>query len=329
MLLYRDVDAQKNAIDADAVLQSLRDTGAKLNILVLDACRNNPLLATSRSTGTAGAKAGLAPMRPPEGAMVAFATEPGRLASDGKETGNGLYTRHLAKWIKEPDLTLEQVFKRTREAVQLESKGEQIPTEYSVLTGADLYLGGNSASGNISKPISPTTAGTPSKNSSPGTAVASRSTEPAAPPFPLPDTGSARLKLAQLGAGFTKQSYQLAIDNDDVAVFDLLIASGWKVGVWDIVKIIDPRENLSVWPIKIMNSIAKNGASWPIYTDLCDAKNLAARFRGLPDILSRGYDSPAMEDMRIVWNRETLNKRMVERRGFYIQLCGANALAKN
>ena len=339
--LVRDVDAQKNAIDADAVLQSLRDTGARLNILVLDACRNNPLLATSRSAGGAGAKAGLAPMRPPEGALVAFATEPGRLASDGKETGNGLYTRHLAKWIKEPNLTLEQVFKRTREAVQIESKGEQIPTEYSVLTGADLYLAGQSApdssSASISKPAGPTTATAspvpaPSKNGMSGTVIATRSAEqspsPSIPSTPL-DAGSARVKLAQLGASYTKQSYQLALDNDDLPVFELLLASGWKIEVWDLVKIIDPRENFWNWPVKIMNSIALNGKTWPVYADLCNVRNLNTRFGGLPDILRRGYDSPALNDTRILFDRETLNKKLVERRAFYQQLCGATALAQN
>ena len=329
--LVRDVDAQRNAIDADAMLQSLRDTGAKLNILVLDACRNNPLLAASRSAGGQGAKAGLAPMRPPEGALVAFATEPGRLASDGKETGNGLYTRHLARWIKEPDLTLEQVFKRTREAVQTESKGEQIPTEYSVLTGADLYLAGNSASRAVSAAATGATAPVMAalKNTTAGAAISSRSVEtlPARSATPV-DTGSARIKLAQLGAGYTKQSYQLAVDNDDLAVFETLLAAGWKVEVWDIVKIMDPRENFWEWPGKIMNFVATHGKSWPIYTDLCDAKNLSARFKGLPDILSRGYDSPALNDTRILFNRDILNKKLIERRAFYKQLCGASALAQ-
>ena len=327
--LVRDVDAQKNAVDADDVLQRLRDTGAKLNILVLDACRNNPLLATSRSAGTAGAKAGLAPMRPPEGALVAFATEAGRLASDGKEAGNGLYTRHLARWIKEPDLTLEQVFKRTREAVQLESKGEQIPTEYSVLTGADLYLAGNSAARVASATNGPApTVIAAVKNTAGGTAVANRSADtPLASPTAPIDTVSARAKLTQLGAGYTKQSYQLAVDNDDVAVFEALLAAGWKLEVWDVVKIMDPRENFWNWPVKVMNSIARRGKALPIYADLCNAKNLTERFSGLPDILNRGYDSPALESTRILFDRDTLNKKLVERRAFYKQLCGATALA--
>lgn len=325
--LVRDVDAQKNAIDADAVLQSLRDTGAKLNILVLDACRNNPLLATSRSSGAPSEKTGLAPMRPPEGALVAFATEPGRLASDGKETGNGLYTRHLARWIKEPDLTLEQVFKRTREAVQLESKGEQIPTEYSVLTGADLYLAGNSAS--VSKSLNPAAAATLPKSSLPGNVVASRSSDPYTTPSLPNDTGSARVKLAQLGAGYTKQSYQLALENDDLPVFELLVASGWKVEAWDVVRLLDPRELPSGWPKKIMTAIAQNERKTPLGSELCDAGQMKSRFRNVVDVLKRGYDSTEMEGTRAIFERESLNRTLAPRRDFYKQLCGSSALVQN
>ncbi len=333
--LVRDVDAQRNAIDADAVLQSLRDTGAKLNILVLDACRNNPLLATSRGGGGTSAKTGLAPMRPPEGALVAFATEPGRLASDGKETGNGLYTRHLAKWIKEPDLTLEQVFKRTREAVQLESKGEQIPTEYSVLTGADLYLGGITANGSNSGRLAGSAGSAISqqapllKNAIAGSVLASRSAAPVAQPAPQPDVSSARARLAQLGAGYTKQSYQLALDNDDLPVFELLVASGWKVETWDVVRLLDPREMPPSWPKKIMTAIAANGRKSPLGEELCDAAQMKKRFGNVVDILKRGYDSAEMDGSRMIWERDYLNRSLAPRRDFYRQLCGSAALAKN
>lgn len=320
--LVRDVDAQKNAIDVDAVLQSLRDTGARLNILVLDACRNNPLLATSRGTGAAGSKTGLAPMRPPEGALVAFATEPGRLASDGKEAGNGLYTRHLAKWIKEPDLTLEQVFKRTREAVQQESKGEQIPTEYSVLTGADLYLAGSSVSGSSGKVVSSFTANTTSKNDFPDTVYANRSAEPYSRSLSPTDVYSARKKLAQLGGGYTQKTYQLALDNDDLQIFELLIASGWEVDAWDVVRLMDPREMPSGWPKNIMASIAKNGRKSPLGEELCDIGQMKNRFNNIIDILNKGYDSTEMEKTRLVWPRENLNRSLESRRNFYKKLCG-------
>jgi uncharacterized caspase-like protein len=312
--LVREKDAQKYAIDADALLQGLRDTGNPLNIVVLDACRNNPLLATnpSRSAGSGPAtKPGLAAMHPPEGALVAFSTEPGMLASDGRDAGNGPYTRHLARWLKEPNLTLEQVFKRTRAAVQAETGGTQIPTEYSLLTGADMYLAGGG-------PNTPSAAQAPVQpNSSP--LAASRSVDPRMPP---PDTTSARRQLAQLGAGFNKQSWQEAIDNDDVQVFDVLMASGWRVEVQDIVKIIDPRENRWDWPSKIMQSIVHQAHTLPFAAEMCDVPTMARRFNQLPDLLQRGYDSPALDGTRILFHRETLNTLLQPRWAFYQQLCG-------
>lgn len=141
--LQKDTDARDAALDVDVMLQAVRDTGAQLNLFILDACRNNPLIATQRGNAggsEGGAAVGLAQMTPPAGALIAFSTEPGHVAADGIDAGNGLYTKHLARWLKEPSLTLEQVFKRTREAVKRESGDLQTPMEYSLLTGADVYL---------------------------------------------------------------------------------------------------------------------------------------------------------------------------------------------
>ena len=354
--LVRDVDAQKNALDADAILQSLRDTGAKLNILVLDACRNNPLLATSRDAGGSNrAQPGLAAMRPPEGALVAFATEPGRLASDGKDAGNGLYTRHLARWIKEPNLTIEQVFKRTREAVQAESKGEQVPTEYSVLTGADLYLASAFPASPAAMQATPTAmpviptknnaaqasrSAVPTTQQSPTAAlldaissgeVARRQTEMTTAPLAMAamiDTANARTKLQQVGGSFTKQSYHQAIENDDVVLFKLLIAAGWQLQTFDIVQLLDPRQDLwRLWPKKIMASLSSTGKALPVHAQLCDVDALRERFNNLPDLMLRGYDSPAL-DTKILFERETFNKQMSLRRNFYNQFCGADVLAR-
>lgn len=241
--LVSDVDAQKNALDVDAIVQNLRDTGARLNIVVLDACRNNPLLATGRSVNGGKAQPGLAPMRPPEGALVAFATEPGRLASDGKEAGNGLYTRHLARWIKEPNIIIEQVFKRTREAVKKESQGEQIPTEYSVLTGEDLYLVSSptAALGANGSRATPST-GTAEKR---GDSQGSRSVSPdAVPPENLKSSSlqkpsnadisaakplSPREILAKQGILWDDASFLRALMDSDYESVALFIQGGWNV----------------------------------------------------------------------------------------------------
>ena len=81
-------------------------------------------------------------MDPPQGAkqgaIIAFATAPGAVASDG-ESRNGLYTSKLLKYINSPGLTLEEVFKKARIDVLNESAGLQIPWENNSLTG-DFYF---------------------------------------------------------------------------------------------------------------------------------------------------------------------------------------------
>jgi hypothetical protein len=131
-------DVKKQAVPANLVLRYMEDAKNRVNVVVLDACRNNPFLKT-RSLKSRG----LAPMDAPSGSLVAFATAPGTEALDG--TGrNGLYTKHLMANARVPGLTIEQVFKRTREGVENESEKlmgkRQSPREESSLKGADVYF---------------------------------------------------------------------------------------------------------------------------------------------------------------------------------------------
>lgn len=131
-------DVEKNAVQANMILRYMEDSKNRVNVVVLDACRNNPFIKT-RSLKTRG----LAPMDAPSGSLVAFSTAPGTEASDGSGR-NGLYTKHLMANVKLPGMTVEQVFKRTREGVELESEREigrkQSPREESSLKGADMYF---------------------------------------------------------------------------------------------------------------------------------------------------------------------------------------------
>ena len=111
-------DVEKNGVQANMVLRYMEDSKNRVNVVVLDACRNNPFIKT-RSLKTRG----LAPMDAPSGSLVAFSTAPGTEASDGSGR-NGLYTKHLMANVKVPGLTVEQVFKRTREGVENESERE-------------------------------------------------------------------------------------------------------------------------------------------------------------------------------------------------------------
>ncbi|MCI0663152.1 MAG: SUMF1/EgtB/PvdO family nonheme iron enzyme [Acidobacteria bacterium] len=100
-----------------------------LNIIILDACRNNPFARAFRSSGS-----GLAPINAPSGTYIAFATAPGTTASDG-EGANGLYTQELLLNLTQPGLRLEDIFIRTRVAVKKKSDDKQIPWENGALEG--------------------------------------------------------------------------------------------------------------------------------------------------------------------------------------------------
>ena len=137
--LMSEDEALERAIDANQLVQRMKDTGARLNIVVLDACRDNPLTKPTFAARGGDTGEGLAPMRPASGTLVAFAAEPGRVVGDGAGS-RGIYARHLVRFMRMPGLSLEQVFKRVREAVGQESRGFQVPVEFSTLTGDDFYF---------------------------------------------------------------------------------------------------------------------------------------------------------------------------------------------
>jgi len=135
-------------IEARLVLQAMSNAKNRLNVVILDACRNNPFVqSASRAlvpTGTTDSRArsdsagGLAPMEALVGTLIAFATAPESVAADGSGK-NGVYTENLLRNITEPGLRIEDVFKRTRFAVRQETGGRQVPWENTSLEG-DFYF---------------------------------------------------------------------------------------------------------------------------------------------------------------------------------------------
>ena len=107
------------------------------NVIVLDACRNNPFAAQSGSA-LAGLNDGLAAIDPPANTLVAYATEPGGVALDGRDR-NGVYTAALLKYIREP-LQAEDFFRKVRREVMSTTSRQQIPWEHSSLT-REFYFG--------------------------------------------------------------------------------------------------------------------------------------------------------------------------------------------
>jgi hypothetical protein len=124
-----EASVRLEAVDVDEILDQMTMAKSRVNIVILDACRNNPFERRFRSVS-----GGLASIDAPAGTLIAYATAPGQVAADG-EGENGLYTSQLVKQIGEPGLNIEVTLKRTRIAVMQLSSGAQIPWESSSLTG--------------------------------------------------------------------------------------------------------------------------------------------------------------------------------------------------
>jgi hypothetical protein len=124
-----------DCVQADRVLGFMEAAGSKINIVILDACRNNPF---ERSWSRAVEGAGLAFMNAPSGSLIAYSTSPGRTASDGSGS-NGLYTSVLLENMRTPDITILQMFQNVRRTVAEKSGKKQIPWESTSLTD-DFYF---------------------------------------------------------------------------------------------------------------------------------------------------------------------------------------------
>jgi hypothetical protein len=123
----RPDDIQRNCIDLNAVIEGMGKAGNPMNVIILDACRDNPFGGALQMT-----QKGLSQLDAPPGTLLAYATSPGNTANDG-EGANGLYTEQLLREIKVPDAKIEDVFKRVRLAVRRRSNGQQIPWESTSL----------------------------------------------------------------------------------------------------------------------------------------------------------------------------------------------------
>lgn len=117
------------------ILAKMEEASNQANIIVLDACRDNPL---SRSWSRSLVSGGLANINAPQGTFIGFATSPGSTALDG-EGRNGVYTAALLQYLRNPNLTLDQIFNATGGSVKKKTNNQQVPWKASSMS-EDLYL---------------------------------------------------------------------------------------------------------------------------------------------------------------------------------------------
>lgn len=172
--IQREGDVEIEAVDAALALRQMEDAGSRVNIVILDACRNNPLPRGMRSLSR-----GLATVNAPQGSLIAYSTAPGSVSVDG-EGLNSPYTQALAAALQEPGLTAEEVFRQVRVRVLKATRGQQVPWETSSLTGA-FYFSPSAVAGSRPGPAV-ALAPTPSEGLSGG----SSRTPGATPPEPRP-----------------------------------------------------------------------------------------------------------------------------------------------
>lgn len=133
--IQNESDTEYDCVRADRILAKMEAAGTRTNIVILDACRDNPF---ERSWHRGSKGGGLAFMNAPAGSLIAYATSPGSTASDG--TGkNSFYTSALLDHMATPHITILQMFQRVRDTVIKKSGNTQTPWESTSLRG-DFYL---------------------------------------------------------------------------------------------------------------------------------------------------------------------------------------------
>ncbi|HOW57868.1 MAG TPA: caspase family protein, partial [Smithellaceae bacterium] len=124
--IKKESDMKYRALDAGRILDEMANAGNGLNIVILDACRDNPFSRSFRS-----ASRGLTIISAaPQGTFITYSTSPGNVAADGKGR-NSPYTEALLKHMATPDLPIEHVFKKVRQDLNKKTSGRQIPWELS------------------------------------------------------------------------------------------------------------------------------------------------------------------------------------------------------
>ncbi len=205
--IQTESDVRFECVDAGRVLGKMEDAGNTLNIVILDACRNNPF-----SRGFRSAERGLAEMRAPTGSLIAYATAPGSVASDGSGD-NGMYTKHLLQNMRVSGLPITDVFMRVRMGVVAETGKKQVPWESSSLTGY-FYLTGGPKDGQAAPPAAapalPAPAQTLAPAAEPTPAPAPAPVVPAKPVVPQIDVKAERRRMAEEAARLKREKEELA-----------------------------------------------------------------------------------------------------------------------
>jgi formylglycine-generating enzyme required for sulfatase activity len=147
-----ETDVELESVDVYRILGRMEAAANPVNIIILDACRDNPFERSFRT-----AEKGLAKIDAPAGSIIVFATSPGGVAADGQGR-NGIFTSHLLKTLARPDISLTQALMETRRNVAAETSRQQIPWESSSLMQDVFLLAGGAPGDQNLRPVPPQSA---------------------------------------------------------------------------------------------------------------------------------------------------------------------------
>jgi uncharacterized caspase-like protein len=125
---HAEYQIKHKSVSANMVQEAMESTKSKLNIIILDACRDNPFEKFRSSS-----RKGLAMMNTVKGMLIMYATDAGSVASDNQQGRNGLFTEKLLETLKILGLSIEKVFKEIGKKVTNASGGRQLPWSVSQL----------------------------------------------------------------------------------------------------------------------------------------------------------------------------------------------------
>jgi formylglycine-generating enzyme required for sulfatase activity len=205
------------------LLKTMDNAKSHLNLVFLDACRNNPFPRTFRSTTR-----GLASTNAPSGTLLVFATNPDNVADDGSGD-NSPFTKHLLHFIRQPDLEVGMLLRRVRTAVKAETNGAQTPWENGSIEG-EFYF----AQAGMAPP--PTPPPSPQTTSGAGTQVAVGVYPPASPPetsFPKTLRNSIGMEFVLIPAG----EFQMGSNDGEEAekpVHRVRISKAFYLGEYEV-----------------------------------------------------------------------------------------------
>jgi formylglycine-generating enzyme required for sulfatase activity len=197
--MVREDDIKYKTLNARDIVEKMDEAKTHLNLVFLDACRNNPFPRSVRAVSR-----GLASMNAPTGTLLVLATNPDNVAQDG--TGrNGTYTKHLLRYITQPGLEVGMLLRRVRTAVREETGGQQVPWENGSIEG-EFYFNGMSGM----PPATPLASSPPTSSPSGGTQVAV-GVYPQAPAAPKTQRNSLGMEFVLIPAG----TFQMGANDSD------------------------------------------------------------------------------------------------------------------